>query len=231
MDVANFVFTVLLVGDDFVGSPFPDGEFADAVGGGGAVDLDGGKDEVARFILGEVPGGVGSVGGEESPVFGEMAQDFGGKLGLGVAEAKEIVQVGCTGVVGEVWGNGGQIAIDGESERSADCGNAADDVCTVDGGGVPGVCCDVDCFDANFGIASALVDGDGDGFVEEAKESFDGHGLVVLTEGGFAREVESGTHGGEMTFEGRAGVGSDKETEADAEEDMLHEEGGEGDRI
>ena len=44
MDVADDVFAVLVVADDLEWAAFPDGEFADAVGGGGALDLDCGED-------------------------------------------------------------------------------------------------------------------------------------------------------------------------------------------
>ena len=62
MDMADDIFAVLVVADDFEWATFPDGKFADAVDGGGALDLDCGKDQVARFVEFERSGGVGAMG-------------------------------------------------------------------------------------------------------------------------------------------------------------------------
>ena len=50
VNVADFVFAVLAMFCYFVGATFTNGEFAYTVGGGGAVDGDGGKNEVARLV-------------------------------------------------------------------------------------------------------------------------------------------------------------------------------------
>ena len=88
-----------------------------------------------------------------------------------------------------VWrdvGDGGEVAIEGEAERSADRRDAPDDVGAIDGGGIPGVIRAMDCFVGNFEVAASLVDSDGDGLVKKTEEALDEDGLVVAAEGWFA---------------------------------------------
>ena len=72
----------------------------------------------------------------------------------------------------EGW-DGGEVAVDGEPKRSADGGNAADDIGTINDRCVPGVHGNVDCFDAHFGVTKTLFGGDGQGFVDLPEETFD----------------------------------------------------------
>eukprot|EP00977_Amphora_coffeiformis_P026853 scaffold31112_cov92-Amphora_coffeaeformis.AAC.1 len=54
---------------------------------------------------------------------------------------------------------------------------------------------------------------------------------MVPSEGGLAGQVEGSAHGLEVTKEGGAGIGGNKEAEADAKEDLFHECGSEGGRV
>eukprot|EP00977_Amphora_coffeiformis_P004454 scaffold948_cov96-Amphora_coffeaeformis.AAC.1 len=80
-------------------------------------------------------------------------------------------------------------------------------------------------------MAGALCNGDGDGLVEESEEPFDDDGFVVPSEGWLAGQVESSAHGFEVAKEGGAGVGGNKEAEANAKEDLFHECGSKGGRV
>ena len=189
VDVADFVFSVLLVGQDFKGAAFADGQLTDAVVSGGALNFNGGEHKVPRFVKFEFAGGVRSVGGKEAAVFGEITEDIGGECGLGVAEAKKFVKIGGASVVGELGGDGGWVAVEGKAEGSSDSGNAANDVSAINRGSVPSVDGDVDGFDSDFGVASALVGGDGDGFVQETEEAFDGDRLMVVAKAWFVGQT------------------------------------------
>ena len=79
------------------------------------------------------------------------------------------MEVGGAGIVGEKGWCGGEVAVKGEAKGAACGGDAADNVGAVDGGGVPSVGGYVDDFNADFGVAAALVGGNGEGFVEEAE--------------------------------------------------------------
>ena len=160
-----------------------------------------------------------------------MTEDFDSKGGLSVAQAQKFVEVGGSGVVGEVGGNVLEVAIYGETEWPADGGDAADNVSIVNGGSIPGVTGDVDGLDSDFEVAAALSSGDSDGFVEETEEAFDRDGLVVVVEARFTWNVERLAHGCEVLFESGAGVGGDEEAKSDSEEDVLHEGGGETDGV
>ena len=120
------------------------------------------------------------VGGIESAFFSKAAEDFGGEFRLGVAKAEEFKEVVDTGVCGEKWGCGGEVAIDGKPERATYGGYAADDVGTVDSGSIPSICGNVDSFDSDFSVAKTLGGSDSDCFVEEAEEAFDRDGLVIV---------------------------------------------------
>ena len=55
-------------------------------------------------------------------------------------------------------------------ERAADCGNTANDVGAIEGGHVPHMSCNMDSFDAYFGVVTTVVCGSGECFVEETKK-------------------------------------------------------------
>ena len=120
-------------------------------------------------------------------------------------------------------GKFGEVTVNGEAEGSANGRDTADDVGAINGGGVPGIDGTMGCFRGDFGVAGSLVDGNFQGFVEEAEQPFDGDGLMVAAKGWVIGEVECAAHGFEVFFEGGAGVRGNKEADADAEKDVLHE--------
>ena len=125
-------------------------------------------------------------------------------------------------------GDGGHVAVDGEAEWAANGGDTTDNVSSVDGGRVPCICSNVDSFNSDLGVTAALVGCDSDGFVKETKKAFNGDRLMIVAEARLAWEIEGGAHSSEMTLKRGASVRSDEEAEPDAEENVLHEEGGEG---
>ena len=111
-----------------------------------------------------------------------------------------------SGVVLNHRGEFGEVTVNGETKGSADGGNAADDVGAINGGGIPGVDGAVGRFGGDFGIAGSLINGNFQGFVEEAEQPFDRDRLVVAAEGRVVGKVEGSTHGFEVFFEGGAGI-------------------------
>ena len=83
-------------------------------------------------------------------------------------------------------------------------------------------------FGGDFNVACALVDGDGDGFVEEAEEAFDNDGFMIAFECRLAWYVEAFAHSFKIFAERGAGVRGNLKAKADAEEDVFHEGFGEG---
>lgn len=82
---------------------------------------------------------IGSGGCVAATVLSEISEDVCGKFGLGLAKAKEFVEV-VNGVVviGGLRG-GREIAVDRESEGASDGGDRSNDVGTVNAGGVPSI--------------------------------------------------------------------------------------------
>ena len=231
VEVFKVVTTMREDFEDFEWSTFCDGQLGDSIVCSGAMDFDLGSDDVAGFERDEFPGGVDAMSCSEAAIFSEVAEDFGGESGLGVAKAEEFVDAGDAVAVGGGGWKGGQVAVDGETKGAADGRNTADDVGTVDGGCVPGVGGNMGGFRADFGITRALGSSDGDGFVEETEETFDRDGLVVAAKAWLAGKLESRAHGGEMTAKGRTGVGGNEEAKTDAEEDVFHKNGSKSGRI
>ena len=124
-----------------------------------------------------------------------------------------------------------EVAVDGETKGPANGGDAANKVGAINSGCVPSVGGNVDGFDTDLGVTAAVVGGCGECFVEEAEESFDRDGLVVLTKAGFAGKFEGLAHGFEMAKKGGSGIRCDEEAEADTKENVFHKEGGEGDGV
>lgn len=104
-----------------------------------------------------------------------------------MSKSEEFVNAGNAVIVGSNCWDGGEVTIDGKAKGSPDSRNAADDIGAVDGGGVPSVSGDVDCFGTDFGVAGSLIGGDGEGLVEEAKETLNRDRLVVAAEAWLAR--------------------------------------------
>ena len=86
-----------------------------------------------------------------------------------MAKSKEFVEVGCAGVIGGFSWKVDQIAVKWEAKRAADSWNAANDIGTIYWGGIPSIDADMDSFNANFGVAAALIHCNGDNFVEDRK--------------------------------------------------------------
>ena len=68
-----------------------------------------------------------------------------------------------------------------------------------------------------------MVNGNLERLVEEPEEAFHRDGLVVAFEGRVIGEVEGFAHGFKILFERGARIWGNKEAEANAEEDVLHE--------
>ena len=107
MERFDFVMPVGECSDDFKGAPFGDGEFGDAIVGGGAVYLDLGSDDVTLFVGDTLAALVYTVGGCEAAIFGEIAEDCGSKPRLGVAKTEKVVKVGYATMVGKDRWDGG----------------------------------------------------------------------------------------------------------------------------
>jgi hypothetical protein len=223
IDGTDAVVTVLKDGGDFERAAATVGELGDGVGFSGALNLDRTDDDVADLESAKGAAAVGAMGGVETAVFGKVPEDFDGECGLTLAEPEEFVKVGDLEVVWGKVGDGGEVAVDWEAEWSSYGRNAADNIGTVDRRSVPCVVGAVDGFAGDFEVVVALVDGDGDGLIEEAEEPFDDDGFVVPTESRFAGELEGGAHLLEVAKESGAGVGGDKKAESDTEEDVFHE--------
>ena len=78
--------------------------------------------------------------------------------------------------------DGGMVTVHREPEGAADSRYAVDNISPVNGGGVPGICGNMDGFDCDFGVAKAFGSCNGDSFVEEVEEALDGDGLVVVAQ-------------------------------------------------
>ena len=177
--VMEFVCAILVMGEHLIGTAFLNEKLAYTTGCGRALNFNSGKDEVPRLEDNKGLRGVGVVGGRQSMVLGEVVKDFNGELGLCIAKSKEFVEVGCAGAIGKFSWEGGQIAVEWEAKRAADSGNATNDISTIYWRSVPSVDANMDCFDANFGVATVWIGCNSDGLVEELEESLDGNGLVV----------------------------------------------------
>ena len=119
-----------------------------------------------------------------------------------MTQAEELVQVVGARVITDEWWKLGEVTVNGEAKGTADGGNTANDVCTINGGGVPGINCTVGCFRGDLGVSGALVDGNLESFVEEPEEVFNRDRLVVAFDGWVAGEVEGFAHAFEVFFEG-----------------------------
>ena len=86
----------------------------------------------------------------------------------------------------------------------------------------------MDGFGGDLSVSVALVDGNGNSFVEKSEEAFNDDGFVVATKGWVARELEGRAHLLEMEEEGGAGIRGDKEAKTNTEEDFFHEDFGNG---
>ena len=122
--------------------------------------------------------------------------------------------------------------IEGELENSTDGGNAADDVCAINGTGVPSISGGLgDGGKHVSGWGRAVFAGDGNGFIEGAEEAFDREPLVIAFRERVKTKAKGFAHFLEAAAEFAIGVANHKTTETYFEKDRLHEEFGERGRI
>ena len=95
-----------------------------------------------------------------------------------------------------------EVTVNGKVKGSANGRNTVDNVSAINGRGIPGINGTVGCFGGDFSVAGLLVNGNFQGFVEEAEQPLDRDGLVVAAKGGVVGKVEGGAHGFEVFFEG-----------------------------
>jgi len=163
-------------------------------------------------------------------VLGEIGENLGGEVGVGLTQAKVVMEV--LEVTEDGFGRVGEGDIERELKDSTDSGNAADDVRAINGTGVPSVSSGLGDGGKHVGgWGCAVFAGDGDSFVEGAEESFDRKAFVIA----FCERVEAKAEGFAHSLEAAAkfaiSVADDEATETHFEKDCLHEQFGERSRI
>ena len=119
-------------------------------------------------------------------------------------------------------GRGGQI--ERKRENATDSGDGARDLSSINGASVPGICCGVgDAFEHELGRNTTIGGGDGDGFVENLKESFDSQGFMIAAGDAMVTDLEDFGHGDEITFKLAVVVDDNQAAETNFQEDLLHE--------
>jgi hypothetical protein len=156
-------------------------------------------------------------------VEGKNLQDGGGKSSVSLTKAEVVVNSGLTTENRHRGVGSGDVKW--EREDTADSGNGAGDVGTVDGTSVPSVSGGLgNAVEHELGWNSTGAGFDGEGLVENFEPTFDGEGFVVARGDAIVTDVEELAHSDEVTFEFTVGIDNNKAAKTDFEKDMSHEE-------
>jgi hypothetical protein len=205
--------------DDFVRSAFAIRQFSDGAGGSVTVDLDTSHDKIANS---EGDGGARSIGAfamKSATFFGEEAKYLFGELSSRSSKAKKSMNV--RSLIGSRGWSRGKAQIERKSKRSANGGDAADDIGAINGAAVPSIGGSVGSFDKN-GVGATVIGSNSDGFVEESVEAFDANGFVITTSGNMNIDAENVANGDEKAFKIAAIIDNNKTTEADLQQNFLN---------
>ena len=117
--------------------------------------------------------------------------------------------------------------IQGEIKRkfefTANSGDAADDIGTVNDTAIPGIFSALGDFDKD-GVSTTVIGANGDSFVENAEVSFDRYGFVITTGSRMKADAEDLAHRFEGAEKFTVSVNNHETAEADFEKKLAHEE-------
>ena len=164
-----------------------------------------------------------------SAVFDDTLEDVGGFIDRRVGatdvlknrRARGLVKALEHVIVGE------ELKVDGELEFSANSGNTAGDVSTVNGASIPSICGNGDGgTDALKG--ATIVGGNGNSFVQVAEKTLDTNSLVVAPGNWVEGDLKDIAHGSEGSLKSATGINHNETTQANLEQNILEEQDGKG---
>jgi hypothetical protein len=165
---------------------------------------------------------IGSLTMNGTTFFGEKTKDLLGELGCRGSETEERMDVGS---FLQSWSRGRtQAAVERETKRVLNGGDAANDISPIDGAAVPSVSRSVGSLDEDS-VGATVVSGNSDSFIQETMKVLNTDGFVVATGSNMDAYIQNRTDRLEQTLEGSTAVVDNNEaTETDFQEDFLDEE-------
>jgi hypothetical protein len=193
-------------------------EFSDSASGGIGLDLHYSHDKVTNSKGDGGTGIINTLAVSSAALFGEEAKHLLRELRRGASKAEESMNVGCL-IGGRGWGFA-EADIKGKPEGSANGGNAANDVSTVNRAAVPGISSCVSSFHKHS-VSATVIGGNSDGFIQKPVKVFNADGFVIPFSGTMKGNVEEETHFLEETLKSAAVVHNDNTAKSDFEEYIL----------